>query len=230
MKKVIIEAKNISKSYKIKKEIKTLVLNDVSISINENEITALVGPSGVGKSTLLYLLGTLDNPNSGEIFFNEGDTTFNYSKLNSTELAGLRNRSIGFVFQFHHLLPEFTALENVMIPALIAGTKNSTAKEQALDLISKVGMEHRQKHKPQELSGGEQQRIAIARALINSPKIVFADEPTGNLDAANAQAFIDLIFQVRKLTGTTFVIATHSTEVASIADRVVQMKNGRIEP
>lgn len=225
MKNTIIEAVNISKSYLSKKEIETLVLNDMSLSINSNEITAIVGPSGVGKSTLLYLLGTLDRPNKGEIKFFDNGRELLYSKLGSAELAKLRNQSIGFVFQFHHLLPEFTALENVMMPALIAGKSKSTAKQLAKALISQIGLDHRTNHKPQEMSGGEQRRIAIARALVNSPKVVFADEPTGNLDSNNAQSFIDLILNIKEKTQTAFVIATHSRELASVADRVVEMKN-----
>lgn len=228
MKNIIIEAKNIKKSYKIKNELETQVLRDVSLSIEEGSITALIGPSGVGKSTLLYLLGTLDIPNSGDIIFRKDGEQFDYSKLNSNDLARLRNKHIGFVFQFHHLLPEFTALENVMFPALIAGEKKSAASKRAMELIETVGLKDRSHHKPQELSGGEQQRIAIARAIINSPAIIFADEPTGNLDAANSNTFIQIVRNINKDFGTTFVIATHSSEVASIASRVFKMKNGAV--
>jgi len=229
MKPYILEAKNIKKSYKIKNEVETQVLTDVSLNIDEGEITALIGPSGVGKSTLLYLLGTLDIPNSGNIIFRKNNETYDYSRLSSSELARLRNKHIGFVFQFHHLLPEFTALENVMFPALISGEKKSKASLRAMELIQSVGLKDRANHKPQELSGGEQQRIAIARAIINSPSIIFADEPTGNLDAANSNTFIQIVRDINKEFGTTFVIATHSSEVASIASRIFQMKNGQIQ-
>lgn len=225
----IIKAENIVKSYFAKKEIETIVLNGVSIEIQRNKITALTGPSGVGKSTLLHILGTLDEANSGSIQFNGEGSSYDYSKFDSNKIAAFRNNHIGFIFQFHHLLPEFSALENVMIPALIAGQKKSVAKEKALNLLEQTGVVHRQKHKPQELSGGEQQRIAIARALINSPELVLADEPTGNLDAKNSEAFVELITNFRKTEGTSFVIATHSQEIASIADIVVKMKNGNIE-
>jgi len=189
----IIKADSLFKSYKSLAGAETLVLRDISLEIRKNEFVSIVGPSGVGKSTLLYLLGSLEEPDSGSINLNIGGQSYDYSKLNSDGLADIRNRHIGFVFQFHHLLPEFTALENILIPSMIAGSPRSESKLRALDLLSAVGIVSKKDNKPAELSGGEQQRVAIARALINNPDILLADEPTGNLDSDNSDSFMDLL-------------------------------------
>ncbi len=202
----------------------TEILKDISLNIGPSEVVSLVGPSGAGKSTLLSILGTLDRPTTGTIII-DGETI---SKLNEKKLAAFRNAFIGFVFQFHHLLPEFTALENVFIPALIKGETVSTAEKRAKELLEKVGLSHRLHHKPSELSGGEQQRVAVARALINHPKVIFADEPTGNLDSHNAEALHHLFFELRKEFHQTFVIVTHNEHLAQMADRVIHIVDGKI--
>lgn len=228
MKRIILKASNIDKTY-FNKQSTAQVLRDISIDIEEGKITTIVGPSGAGKSTLLYLLGTLDLPTRGSIsYFDEQLSELKYELLSEKNISEFRNQKIGFVFQFHHLLPEFDALENVMLPALILGEPTGKAKRKAIELLEIVGVADRAKHKAQQLSGGEQQRVAIARALINNPRILLADEPTGNLDSSNSTAFINLMLDLKMRFGTTFVVATHSNEVASIADRVVQMKNGSI--
>lgn len=224
----IIEIKNIVKSYSNKNNERNIVLQGVSAIIERGKIVALVGPSGVGKSTLLHIVGTLDIPDKGDVIYNLNGASLKLSNLKEKEIDEFRNKKIGFIFQFHYLLPEFTALENVMLPKLIAKEKVNDARIRALQLLELTGVAHRQHHKPAELSGGEQQRIAIARALINNPEIVLADEPTGNLDAANSQSFISLLKQIQNEYKTTFVIATHSPEIASIADIVLNMKNGQI--
>jgi ABC-type lipoprotein export system ATPase subunit len=224
---MIIKAENIVKSFQIRGEVKTTVLDGLNLEIMEGEFVALVGPSGVGKSTLLYLLGTLDKPDAGKITINS-DKNYMITDMNDVELSKLRNTTLGFVFQFNQLLPEFTALENVMMPALIAGINKNIAKEKAKVLIEKVGMAHRFSHKPMELSGGEQQRIAIARALINDPKIILADEPTGNLDAANSIAVLDLLKNVMTDYKLTCLVATHSNDVADVAGRICKMGYGKI--
>lgn len=225
---VIIEIKNITKSYSNNKKEKNVVLKGVSTSIERSKIIALVGPSGVGKSTLLHIIGTIDEPDSGEIIYNIGNTQRKLSQFKRNELDVFRNRTIGFVFQFHYLLPEFTALENVMLPKLISGSKPNEAKKEAMRLLDLTGVADKINNKPMELSGGEQQRVAIARALINKPEIVLADEPTGNLDAKNAMAFVNLVKQIQTEFSTTFIIATHSTDIASISDVVLKMKDGQI--
>lgn len=207
-----------------KKIADTEILKGISLQIHESEVVSLVGPSGAGKSTLLSILGTLDRPTTGTIII-DGE---NISKLNEKNLSAFRNASIGFVFQFHHLLPEFTALENVFIPALMKGEKQSTAEKRAKELLEKVGLSHRLHHKPSELSGGEQQRVAVARALINHPKVIFADEPTGNLDSHNAEALHHLFFELRKEFHQTFVIVTHNEHLAQMADRVIHIVDGTI--
>jgi lipoprotein-releasing system ATP-binding protein len=200
------------------------VLKGVDLEIKKGEIVSIVGPSGSGKSTLLHILGTLDQPNKGEVRINAQPINFN----NDKKVAAFRNRHIGFVFQFHHLLPEFTALENVCIPGWMAGRKKKDVIDNAVDLLKLLGLEHRIENKPNALSGGEQQRVAVARALINKPDIVFADEPTGNLDSANAKELHDLFFQLRKSFNQTFLIVTHNEELAQMSDRILHMKDGKI--
>lgn len=218
---IIVELKNITKSYKISKEHKLNVLKGINLNINKGEIVAIVGKSGAGKSTLLHIIGTLDKPDSGEMLF-EGENVFS---LNSSKLSEFRAKQIGFIFQFHHLLPEFTGIENVLIANMIAGFKD---ENKAMQMLKEVGIDHRANHKPSEISGGEAQRIAIARALINSPNLILADEPTGNLDTENANAIIDLIFSLRKKFSRTFVIVTHNEDFAQSCDRIVKMADGII--
>lgn len=200
------------------------VLRGVSLHIKQGEIASIVGPSGSGKSTLLHILGTLDRPNSGSIAIQQQLL----SNLGARELAAFRNRNIGFVFQFHHLLPEFTALENVSIPGWIAGRGKKEVAERAASLLKLLGLADRMENKPQQLSGGEQQRVAVARALVNQPKIIFADEPSGNLDSANARELHDLFFELRRQFNQTFLIVTHNEELARMSDRILHMKDGRI--
>lgn len=201
------------------------VLKGIDISVKEKEVVSIVGSSGAGKSTLLHILGTLDKPDSGSIFYDEKSIT----TLKEDELAAFRNKMIGFVFQFHHLLPEFTALENVCIPAFIGGVPRKEAESKAKHLLDLMNLSDRLTHKPSALSGGEQQRVAVARALINSPEIVFADEPSGNLDSAAAKELHNLFFTLRDQIGQTFIIVTHNLELAKMADRTIVMKDGRIE-
>lgn len=202
----------------------TEILKGISLEIKASEIVSLVGPSGAGKSTLLSILGTLDKPTTGKVIIDDEDI----SKLSERKLAEFRNLNIGFVFQFHHLLPEFTALENVFIPALIKGEKLKEAENRAKKLLDRVGLSHRYHHKPSELSGGEQQRVAIARSLINHPKVVFADEPTGNLDSHNAEALHQLFFELRQEFQQTFVIVTHNEHLAQLTDRIIHIVDGKI--
>ena len=218
---ILLEAKQIKKSYKITKEYSLQVLKGIDLYINKGEIAAIVGKSGAGKSTLLHILGTLDTPDSGELLF-DSKSVFSYSRQS---LADFRNKKIGFIFQFHHLLPEFTVLENVLIPSMISGKRDT---EKAKNLLKEVNLLHRADHKPSEISGGEAQRAAIARALINSPEIILADEPTGNLDTENANSIIELIFDLRKKLNQTFVIVTHNDEFAKNCDRIIKMKDGVI--
>jgi lipoprotein-releasing system ATP-binding protein len=200
------------------------VLNRISLEINQGEIISIVGPSGAGKSTLLQLMGTLDRPDGGCILIGGIDT----GKMSAKQLAAFRNQKIGFIFQFHHLLPEFTVLENVMMPALIAGLNKTEAAQHARKLLDRLGLTSRMDHKPSEISGGEQQRAAVARALINSPEVVLADEPSGNLDTENARNLHRLFLELRSQTGQTFVIVTHNEELAAMADRKLEMRDGRI--
>jgi len=200
------------------------VLRGVTLEINKGEVVAIVGPSGCGKSTLLHILGSLDKADMGEIVIN--NTAF--SVLSGSKLAAFRNKHIGFVFQFHHLLPEFTALENVCIPGWLAGRNKNEVREKAKGLLKILGLVDRNENKPNQLSGGEQQRVAVARALINNPDIVFADEPTGNLDSANAQELHQLFFDLRKQFNQTFLIVTHNEELSQLSDRVLHMKDGKI--
>jgi lipoprotein-releasing system ATP-binding protein len=215
----MIELKNIKKSYG-----NLPVLKDISFSINKAEIVSIVGASGAGKTTLLQIMGTLDNPDAGHLLINNTDTT----KLGSNKLSSFRNKNIGFVFQFHQLLPEFTAIENVCMPAWIAGQSKSDAEKRAKELLSFLGLSERFKHKPSELSGGEQQRVAVARALINNPAIVLADEPSGNLDSTSAEALHHLFFDLRKNFDQTFIIVTHNDVLADRSDRKLTIKDGMI--
>jgi lipoprotein-releasing system ATP-binding protein len=201
------------------------VLRGVNLEIKKGEVAAIVGPSGCGKSTLLHILGSLDKADRGEIVIN--NTSLN--QLWGDKLAAFRNKHIGFVFQFHHLLPEFTSLENVCIPGWLSGKGKNEVRERAEELLKILGLNNRNENKPNQLSGGEQQRVAVARALINNPDIVFADEPTGNLDSANAQELHQLFFDLRKQFNQTFLIVTHNEELSQLSDRVLHMKDGRIE-
>jgi len=200
------------------------VLKSVDIDVAEGELVTIIGPSGAGKSTLLQILGTLDTPDSGTIEI-LGKSS---SGLKSKALAAFRNRHIGFVFQFHHLLPEFTALENVSMPGWIAGRPAAQVKSYASELLDRLGLADRANHKPTELSGGEQQRVSIARALMNKPGIVLADEPTGNLDSANAHALHQIFLDLKKDMNQTFVVVTHNATLASLADRVLEMRDGQL--
>lgn len=215
----MLKAHHITKSYG-----QLSVLKGVDISVNRGEIVSILGSSGAGKSSLLHILGTLDRADTGSISIN-GESV---EKLKGKELAAFRNKHIGFVFQFHHLLPEFSALENVCIPGWIAGRKRKEVEEQAAALLEKLGLGNRKEHKPQELSGGEQQRVAVARALINQPVIVFADEPTGNLDSKNAKELHDLFVSLRDEFQQTFLIVTHNEELAAMSDRSLFMRDGLI--
>lgn len=200
------------------------ILKGIDLEISSGEVVSIVGTSGAGKTTLLQILGTLDRPDKGLITLDDVDPF----SLSSRKLAAFRNQSIGFIFQFHQLLPEFSALENVILPALIKGTSMGDAIKQGEELIELIGLSDRKDHRPSELSGGEQQRIAVCRALINKPKIVFADEPSGNLDSANSEELHKLFFQLREQFGQTFVIVTHNESLANMADRKLVMKDGSI--
>lgn len=223
-KKIIIQAKDLVKEYKIAKDKSLRVLKGINLEICEGEIISIIGASGAGKSTLLHLLGTLDKPTSGEVLF-EGENVF---KQSSDKLAKFRNSKIGFIFQFHHLLPEFTAIENVSLAAMISGKKLKEAYGPAKNYLTDVGLADRIEHKPSELSGGEAQRVAVARALINSPSVIFADEPTGNLDTSNSDEIMHLIFDLRKKYNQTFVIVTHNEKFSAMTDRTLKMVDGQI--
>ena len=221
---MIIKTVNLIKEYRISKEKSLRVLNGINVEINEGEVVSIVGPSGAGKSTLLHLIGTLDKPTEGEVFIDSE----NVFKLSSKELAHFRNTKIGFIFQFHHLLPEFTILENVCIAAMISGKSLKSVESKAKELLSEVGLKERLDHKPSEISGGEAQRVAIARALINSPKVILADEPTGNLDTHNSEEIVKIIFELRKKYKQTFVIVTHNETFAAMTDRTLKMVDGNL--
>ena len=216
----MIEIKNINKSYG-----SLQVLRDVCVDIHQGEVVSIVGPSGAGKTTLLQMIGTLDRPDSGSIIYDGVDVL----KLKGRDLAHFRNRNIGFVFQFHQLLPEFTSLENVAIPALLGGTKQSEAYKRAAQLLDYMGLSERASHKPAQLSGGESQRVAVARALINNPHVILADEPSGSLDTQNKRDLHELFFRLRSEMKQTFVIVTHDESLAQQADRVLHMRDGEIE-
>ena len=200
------------------------VLRGIDLQVNRGEVVAIVGPSGAGKTTLLQIMGTLDRPDEGEVII-DGE---NVSRLSATKIAHFRNKNIGFVFQFHQLLPEFTALENVMIPALIGGTSKKEARQRAQELLDFMGLTDRAEHKPNQLSGGEKQRVAVARALVNHPAVVFADEPSGSLDTNNKEELHRLFFDLRDRMGQTFVIVTHDEALASQTDRTIHMLDGYI--
>src|SRR5688572_21664286 len=202
------------------------VLRDVSFTLQHGEAVAVTGPSGAGKSTLLHLLGALDRPTSGEVLVGGRDV----SRLQEDELASVRNRHIGFVFQFHHLLREFTALENVMMPALLAGVTFADARARGRALLAEVGLEHRESHKPRQLSGGEQQRVAVARALVNEPLVLLADEPSGNLDTQTSERLHDLLFGLRTRRRLSLVVVTHNGDLARRADRILRMQDGGLQP
>lgn len=215
----MLSAKGIFKNYGV-----LPVLQGVDIDIAKGEIVSIVGSSGAGKSTLLHILGSLDKADKGQIIINKERV----ADLSAKKLAAFRNKHIGFVFQFHHLLPEFTALENICIPGWIAGRKKKEVEDAAIGLLNTLGLGNRKENKPQQLSGGEQQRVAVARALINNPAIIMADEPTGNLDSANAKELHNLFIDLRKQFNQTFLIVTHNEELAAMSDRELHMKDGRI--
>ena len=216
----MIEIKNITKSFG-----SLQVLKGIDLSIKKGEIVSIVGPSGAGKTTLLQIIGTLDRPDSGSVFVDSVDVT----QLSQKKLSDFRNRHIGFVFQFHQLLPEFTAIENIMIPAYIAGVNTKEARKRAEELLQFMGLSDRAKHKPNELSGGEKQRVAVARALINNPDVILADEPSGSLDSKNKEELHQLFFDLRDKYGQTFVIVTHDELLASITDRTIHMRDGILD-
>jgi lipoprotein-releasing system ATP-binding protein len=215
----MIKAINVNKSYD-----SFQVLKGINLEISQGEVVSIVGASGAGKSTLLHILGTLDRADSGKILIDNVEVT----SLSSKKISQFRNSKIGFVFQSHHLLPEFTALENVMMPSLISGESNKTATERSKNILEKLGLAHRISHRPSEMSGGEQQRVAVARALVNNPTVIFADEPSGNLDSESARSLHELFFELRKSLNQTFVIVTHNETLAAMADRKLVMKDGAI--
>jgi len=216
----MIDVKHIRKSFGSLE-----VLKDIDLTIQKGEIVSIVGPSGAGKTTLLQIIGTLDRPDTGSVIIDGIDTT----TLSQKKLSDFRNRHIGFVFQFHQLLPEFTAIENIMIPAYIAGVNTKEARRRAEELLQFMGLSDRAKHKPNELSGGEKQRVAVARALINNPDVILADEPSGSLDSKNKEELHQLFFDLRDKYGQTFVIVTHDEGLASITDRTIHMRDGILE-
>ncbi len=225
MDNLILRAKNLHRDF-LKEKDRISVVKGVSLDIHSGDCIAIMGSSGAGKSTLLHILGTLDRPTHGELFF--GPKNLNVWKMSDEELSDFRNRNLGFVFQFHYLLPEFTALENVMMPALISGLTHEEAEKKARELLNFVGLGARVEHKPGELSGGEQQRVAIARAVILKPKLLLGDEMTGNLDSENSKKVIDLLLDLNRKFGIAILIVTHDSEVAARMGRVIIMKDGKI--
>ncbi len=217
----MIDTKGITKSFG-----SLQVLKGIDLHIDKGEVVSIVGPSGAGKTTLLQIIGTLDRPDSGSVCVDGIDTT----TLSQKQLSDFRNRHIGFVFQFHQLLPEFTAIENIMIPAYIAGTPNKAARQRAEELLGFMGLSDRATHKPSELSGGEKQRVAVARALVNNPAVILADEPSGSLDSKNKAELHQLFFDLRDRFGQTFVIVTHDEQLARLTDRTIQMRDGLLVP
>ncbi|MBE6289771.1 MAG: ABC transporter ATP-binding protein [Bacteroidaceae bacterium] len=215
----MIQVENIEKSFG-----SLQVLRGISLNINKGEVVSIVGPSGAGKTTLLQIMGTLDTPNAGKVIING----MNVLHFKEKELSAFRNQHIGFVFQFHQLLPEFTAIENVMMPALIAGKNKLDAHQKAFELLSFMGLQNRSDHKPNELSGGEKQRVAVARALVNHPDVVLADEPSGSLDSLNKTELHQLFFELRNRLNQTFVIVTHDESLAKMTDRTIHLKDGMI--
>ena len=218
----ILSAKNLHKSYN-----NISVLNDINLNLKSNQITTIVGPSGAGKTTLLHILGTLSKPDNLKNSSLEIDN-IDIFKMKNDSLSKFRNKKIGFIFQFHELLPEFSALENVCIPKLISGESLNTSRIKGIELLSDLGLKNRINHKPSELSGGEQQRVAVARALINNPKIIFADEPSGNLDSENAEILHQLFFTLRDKIGCSFVIVTHNKDLTKRSDQIISLKDGEI--
>jgi lipoprotein-releasing system ATP-binding protein len=224
--KIVLEAKNLHKSFPGGPDKDELhVLQGMNLEVTEGSITSIIGSSGSGKSTLLHILGGLDRPDKGDVFW-DGKNITTYK---TDDLAEFRNRYIGFVFQFHHLLPEFTALENVAMPGLIAGTESKEAFERAEELLGLFGIEGRKGHRPTQLSGGEQQRVSMARALMNNPRIILADEPTGNLDQENTNIILDLLFELREAMGVSVLLITHEKEIAQRSDRILELKKGVLE-
>jgi len=220
---ILLQCDKLCKRYQ-EGSVQTDVLHDVSFSMKPGELMAIVGSSGSGKSTLLHLLGGLDTPSSGDVIFN-GQAM---SQLSSSAKAELRNRELGFIYQFHHLLPDFTALENVAMPLLIGKKKPAEAQQRALEMLAAVGLEKRSHHRPSELSGGERQRVAIARSLVNNPRLVLADEPTGNLDARNANSIFELLGELNVRQGTAFLVVTHDLQLAKRMSRQLEMRDGRL--
>ena len=216
----MIQLRNITKSFGTLE-----VLRGIDLDIQKGEVVSIVGPSGAGKTTLLKIMGTLDKPDKGTVVFDDLDV----NSLSQKKLSEFRNRHIGFVFQFHQLLPEFTALENIMIPAFIGGSGKREASQRAMELLEFMGLQDRASHKPNELSGGEKQRVAVARALVNKPTVVMADEPSGSLDSANKEELHRLFFALREQYGQTFVIVTHDESLAAMTDRTIHLKDGAIE-
>lgn len=226
-KDIILRGENITKTFPVKGDDERLtVLKDLSISIERGSVASVVGASGSGKSTLLHILGGLDRPDSGSVLWNE---KYMYD-METKELADFRNWNLGFVFQFHHLLPEFSALENVMMPLLISGTAFDEAREQARQMMKRFDISAREQHRPAELSGGEQQRVTMSRALINNPELILADEPTGNLDEENSEIVLDMLFGLREIDTVSILLITHSKEIAKRTDKVYELSKGKLHP